>query len=357
MVRGVGFEPTQAYAIGSSARRTHITCDITPSNDRISQAISQGYSKSNTAYHDTERVTSNGQNPFQSIVRDLDYLIREYKEYVMKKYNPNTWKDYVRYIDEYVDFLINPARNVDLLLSLSPKHRNKVLCTLSIFSQFLDLKLGTETFHDYFKKLRRKLKIKWNEKQPADIFEKITSLDEALKAIEIAAEIYPEYAIYLATLLESGLRPIELLTVRKEAFRPQLRIIKVMIIRKTKRAFIGILGPKLTEILRDMISRRNWTRLFELNKDRVNKASKKIREEIPWFRPYHLRKLNASILLKKGVDSQIVDLLQGRAEATVLMQHYFKTTIEELVKIHNSAIKEIDDKIYSILRPRIPRSL
>ena len=175
------------------------------------------------------------------------------------------------------------------------------------------------------------------------------SLEEALEAIRVAWGVEPRYALYLALLLVTGLRPVELRSVKRSGQLLPL----VFAIEKpsstTKRHSYAFLTPTALE-LRDKLLGR-YEKLVFWRREVEHEALKAIRERLPGFKPYQLRALNAELLLRGGLPEAIIDYIQGRAPETVLRKHYLHkqmTRQEMLLDIlgqHNKALKDVDDWI------------
>ncbi|WP_180385538.1 integrase [Pyrodictium delaneyi] len=183
------------------------------------------------------------------------------------------------------------------------------------------------------------------------------SLEEALEAIRIAWGVDPRYALYLALLLITGLRPVELRSVKRSGQILPL----VFAIEKpsttTKRHSYAFLTPTALG-LRDKLLGR-YEKLVFWRREVEYEALKAIRERLPGFRPYALRALNAELLLRGGVPEAIIDYIQGRAPETVLRKHYLHkqmTRQEMLLDIlgqHNKALRDVDEWLRGEILSRV----
>ncbi len=179
------------------------------------------------------------------------------------------------------------------------------------------------------------------------------TLNEALAAIKIAAINSRRYALYLATLLVTGLRPHEVRALRWDnEVIPQ--VIKLEKKSRYKRAYYAFLTPKLYTLL---LQDSRDSRVVKWRRETEYRTLKLIKEEIPAFRPYELRALNTALLLKAGIPEPIIKFIHGWAPRSTMRRYYIdkqlstKEMLKDILKKHNKALEEIDSLLERILSP------
>ena len=246
----------------------------------------------------------------------------------------------------YIQYLDDPIEFAEIISEVSGNVRHKIFKTISNFCKYLDLRYGLET-HTYWLSLRKKLGFKWAGEYQKGVS---VSLEEAVKAIELAIEESKAVAIRIWFLAVSGSRPIYLKFMSWNNIANINNYYYVYIGREksTKRAYIAALTPNLYKVLMKFKERGKHTP-FGVSRDHEYKALKRIREVIPHFRYYALRHFNATYLLIKGLMKEEIDFLQGRAPISVLQRYYLhldeKQILQLLLDKHNKAFREFEERI------------
>jgi intergrase/recombinase len=97
-------------------------------------------------------------------------------------------------------------------------------------------------------------------------------------------------------------------------------------IRHTKNAFISVLTLQLLEIAKRCATDCSWSAIYHM----VN------RKEMDMQMKY-CRKMFATYVLSQGIDSEIVNLLQGRIGKDVFVRHYNRPDLDTMfAKVRNS---------------------
>ncbi len=181
--------------------------------------------------------------------------------------------------------------------------------------------------------------------------ESAVSLEDALSAIGMAADMSMDYALYLSVLLVSGLRPHEARLLRWGMLvEPQ--IFKIEKQSRLKRAYHAFITPRLYMLL---VKSRRGERVVHYRRETEYHVLKRIREELPHFRPYELRALNAALLVRAGIPESVVKYLHGWAPESVLRRFYLDkqmSLVEMLLDVlskHNEALEHVDSQLEAIL--------
>ena len=179
------------------------------------------------------------------------------------------------------------------------------------------------------------------------------SLAEALGAISLASYMDPVYAIYLCTLLVTGLRPCEVKSITWDnqlvALDPRIFKLEKME-RKTKRAYYAFTTPALLEALEKLKDRprRRTNKIVIYRREVEYEVLKKIKHVYQKFEPRLLRDVNSWILTKAGIQETIVKFIHGWTSKEVFYKHYLRPQMTreeallEILHMHNQALKEID---------------
>ena len=297
----------------------------------------------------TELVGRSIGNPFTTI--DIERELEEFKKWVSQDNKSKKTKDDIIRYSRYAVYLASPLALQRVFNELSEAKRHHVLKAMSIFCRYLDLKYGTSVFQSFFKNLRQKLGVKWTSGGKRTI---LINIEQALEAIAIASSIRKEYAAYLAALLVSGLRPIHL----RQATWDRVVLEGVVALHKTtqtKRAYYAFFTEGVWQVLKRL--RKPWqVKIVSYRREYEYKCLKAIREQIPWFEPYQLRHLHATILMLRHMPKDLINFVQGRAAEDVLMRYYahldLRMALKAIREQLNRMLEDIDQKIAEILLPK-----
>ena len=93
-----------------------------------------------------------------------------------------------------------------------------------------------------------------------------------------------------------------------------------LFLRRTKKAYITLISEHILEIAEKSHIRLPYTQLCKILKAMNTSVSM-----------YYCRKIFATYLRNKGIESEIVDLLQGRILKTIFLRHYYRPDINEII--------------------------
>ncbi len=234
-------------------------------------------------------------------------------------------EDYVRYMRQgYWRLLLGEKTHALIVLrGLSPAKRAKVLAALGWLAEYVGLPDEWEERRAW---LSRRLRQRGGRVSRGSEFEMLGDpgfLEEAVAAAR--SHPRPNYRLFMAFLLATGLRPGEAYTVWRHLPAPLIRHfgavpgLRLFQDRGTKRAVISLLPEQLYESLlaaaRLGVKPPSYARLRAYLRGRG-------------LQPYDFRRANATALALAGAPRWAVDMLQGRAPRSVFEEHYNMADLE-----------------------------
>jgi intergrase/recombinase len=93
-------------------------------------------------------------------------------------------------------------------------------------------------------------------------------------------------------------------------------------LRISKKAYVSIINKDILQIAREAISGFTYSSLRKRFQ----------RYDLP-MNMYYCRKVFATYLRNKGIEQEIVDLLQGRTPSSIFVTHYYRPDINEIITI------------------------
>ncbi len=284
------------------------------------------------------RLISNVDNTGNK--HELDEIFwNVYRAYLRRIGTNTTVNDRYNYSIKYCKYLFDESK-INELLTFSPNKRLHIMKALSSLSKFSGR-------HDLWKQIIKKYNLLWSTGDNSlSIFNKIvneTSYSDMLKWLKgVISEIpKPQGNLFIFNTL-TGLRPIEVSTSigivhgdlenywnREKGILEHYKFPNVFI-RRTKKVFISVVDKSLIELAKKCPVNVSYNAL----KLMVKRKGLDINM-------YYCRKVFATYLRNEGVESEIIDLLQGRISSSVFVRHYyrpdvskFKEVREKLAKLH-----------------------
>ncbi len=228
------------------------------------------------------------------------------------------------------------------LAKQQPEARYHFIKALRLYLQYINRK-----------DLLERINIKWRKYESSFLKEPEISLNDTLVAIRLASECSANYAIYLSTLLVTGLRPFQVRSLRWSNERlPQVFRLERKIGGELKKGYYAFVTPNLYLIL---LKNAVDDKVIKYSRKTEEKCLKKIKEEIPNFRPYELRSWNTVLLIKYGIQESVVKFIQGWAPESVMRRYYLDKhlgtdfMLKDILRKHNEALREVDEEIGKIL--------
>jgi hypothetical protein len=257
-------------------------------------------------------------------VSQIDWVA--YKQYLGKNFNNHTAKARFSYSTKYCQILLNEDASSLVVLSFDKRmHIMKALATLSKF-------LGC---YDQWKKIVGNYQLRWSDNgsggatsKGLEIFHNIygnSNYQEMIIQLKDACfKLGQKYSSVLLYCTLTGLRPAEacvsirLLKERKEDYLTKdLKVLEhfrfpEVFMRRTKNAYFSITFEKLLEII-------NHLEPISYNSLRLALRRQSIKLNISIC-----RKIFATFLRSEGIETEMVDLLQGRIAKSVFVRHYYR---------------------------------
>ena len=241
----------------------------------------------------------------------------------------------VGYAKRYCQIL--ETKDARILLNLthgSKVHTMKALASLSKF-------LGR---YDEWLDIVKKYQLKWSKPDKSvNVFKSIldsqsqgNDLESMIKWIKVVSDVLPqEYKNILVFNTLTGLRPDEaqkslwLIKTTKENdyIDNQRGLLKhycfpTIFLRQTKNAYVSIINEHILEIARNTPNKEIY----------YNSLRKRISIKNGFeMNMYYCRKVFATYLRNKGIEPEIIDLLQGRISSSVFVNHYYRPDINEII--------------------------
>lgn len=135
------------------------------------------------------------------------------------------------------------------------------------------------------------------------LFATLTGLrpEESLNAIGLIKNQYNEYVDYKRNLLLHYKYPN-------------------LFLRRTKNAYVSVIDQNILETAKDT------PKEFSYNVPRLALKKPGLNVNL-----YYCRKVFATYLRNKGIEPEIIDLLQGRISSSVFVNHYYRPDINEII--------------------------
>lgn len=291
---------------------------------------------------------------------DIDW--DDFRRYVESQHRPNTSLQIMRYSMKYHHLISTPEGPQRLmeLQQLSQGKRKEVMAALANLARYLGLYEG-------WIDLRKKHGLKWttfNPEAQAAVFKEmfynqdrgITSMLEWLK--QARKRLSVEYRAYVDFLVLTGLRPdegchsIEIMV--KEGYENYLNKDRMMLehfqfpaifIRRTKKAYVSVATDKLLETVETIRNGKiklpgnyydMWDRIDQNQKDNSPKLQ---RMNMPMN---NCRKIYGTWMRMNGIETEFINLLQGRLPMEVFAKHYFRPDFNEVC----GKVRKLTEQLY-----------
>ena len=259
-----------------------------------------------------------------------EILWKEYKGYLNLKVSKITASNLFRYAQKYCYILT--TNNASDLQLLTQEKRIHIMKALSSLSKFLGV-------HEKWKKLIENFDLKWTNNETANntffrIFDNNNNdINKMILWVKEAMNQLPKkYCNILLFAALTGLRPsecwysIRLIQNEKERYVNNERLIlshykyPEIFLRRTKKAYITLISEYILEIAENSDIRLPYAQLCKILK------SKNISMNM-----YYCRKIFATFLRNKGIEPEVIDLLQGRIPKSIFLRHYYRPDINEII--------------------------
>ncbi|MEM3884377.1 MAG: integrase [Nitrososphaerota archaeon] len=213
------------------------------------------------------------------------------------------------------------------LLALKPKDRADAMKALSLYAKITGR-------YGAWKAIREAYGLRWSleaEAVPSILsFKAYSSMLEVAKKIFSSLDMHRSIVEFIAL---SGLRvgeafsSIKLYCKEGEGYvNKELMVLEHyrypnIFLRRTKKAYITVLDDRMLETL-DSCRPISYSLIHKILKRRLNSGCR-----LDYF-----RKIWATYMRLKGIDPEVIDLLQGRTPKSIFLKHYYRPDIKPLIE-------------------------
>jgi hypothetical protein len=275
---------------------------------------------------------------------DNQHFWHSFRDYLLSQNNVTTANDRINYAKKYYYVLLRSDPSD--IISLSFNKRAHIMKALTALSKFTgDYHIWQDMISHY--------NLKWSSGDSLQLYQELvsekTSLSTMMSWVKDAISILPQryYNIIIFNTL-TGLRPSEAcmsiaLIQRRESFENYYNKERSMLehfrypelfIRRTKKAFVSIANDTVIEIAKKSYEKPCYNAL------KLVLRRRKIGTHL-----YYARKIFATYLRGKGVEQELIDILQGRSPRSIFARHYYKPDFRSQNKIRRSLTSLHDDLI------------
>jgi hypothetical protein len=210
-------------------------------------------------------------------------------------------------------------------------------------------------FYDEWREIIQRYQLKWSDSNKSlNVFKEIfqgdgkvyTHMADWLK--EARNKLPKEYGSLLLFNTLTGLRPEEaqkslylIKTKGSEYIDKDRGILKHyqfpdIFFRSTKKAYVSIVNDRILEIAEDTPCRERY----------YNGLRKRLAKQNLTMNMYYCRKVFATYLRNRGIEPEIIDLLQGRISSSVFVNHYYQPDMNGIITnkirpVLDSLLKEL----------------
>ena len=260
---------------------------------------------------------------------DDEFWIGYKRHLISLNQNPHTIRNLIQHAKRF-GYILN-SQDARELLSLSKETRSHAMKSLSALAKYHGI-------YDIWLELIKRFQLKREQRDGLDTFKRIFDNNEGTYTNMLTwfrgcvRRLPSEYGniILFATL--TGLRPdesIKALNLLKECSTEYLDYERMMLLhykfpdlflRVSKKAFISIVNKDILKI--------GYATPMNIKHSLVRKRLKGLNISMHL---YYCRKVFATYLRNKGIEPEIIDLLQGRISDSVFVNHYYRPDINEII--------------------------
>jgi hypothetical protein len=265
----------------------------------------------------------------------------KYREYLYANLQPNTARLALKYGKKY-SYVLERMDIKDLLV-LKPAKQRHIMKALANLAKYNGV-------YEQWNSLRRQHKLQWSSTNTLDVFERImnngTDYNKMLEYIKQILAVLPSShanVITFATL--TGLRPVEackgvqlIHTDLSNYLNSDLFILehfkwKDIFIRRTKKSFISVMTDRLLQIAKSA-DPQSYTSIYAY----LHKRG------LP-MRMNYSRKIFGTHLRYCGIESEMVNLLEGRISPDIFVRHYWSPNMKQDIERVRKAIDDLADQL------------
>jgi hypothetical protein len=229
------------------------------------------------------------------------------------------------------------------LLVLPPAKQRHIMKALANLAKYSGV-------YEQWNNLRRQHQLKWSSTNTLDVFERImnngTSYNKMLEYVKDILTVLPcshANVIIFATL--TGLRPIEacksvqlIHTDLSNYLNSDLFILehfkwKDIFVRTTKKSFISVMTDRLLQIAKTA-DPQSYTSIYAY----LHKRGLQMRMN-------YCRKIFGTHLRYCGIESEMVNLLEGRISPEIFVRHYWSPNMKQDIERVRKAIDNLAEQL------------
>jgi intergrase/recombinase len=246
-----------------------------------------------------------------------------------------------RYGSQY-NHVINTG-DASNLLTLSDSKRRHVMKGLTAYSKWIGK-------YDKWQKIKSKYQIKWSNGISNNLlFHNIIDNTDTDKMTEWVIQMindFPRFSNILRFNIMTGLRPQEaidsfniLLSHKRQEYlsddKKLLQHFKFpdLFLRRTKKAFISVVNDNILSLIN---GKELTYEMIRLNITRKTNTT---------FNMAYCRKIFATFLRNEGIESEIIDLLQGRIPNSIFVRHYYRPQLETVYNRVAGKLDKLNDLV------------
>jgi len=265
----------------------------------------------------------------------------KYKEYLYANQRPNTARLALKYGKKY-SYVLERMDIKDLLV-LPPAKQRHVMKALANLAKYNGV-------YEEWNKLRRQHQLKWSSTNTLDVFERImnnsTTYDKMLGYLKQILAVLPRShanVVIFGTL--TGLRPVEACKsvqlihgdlsnyLNYDLFILEHFKWKDIFIRSTKKAFISVMTDRVLQIAKSA-DPQSYTSIYAY----LHKRG------LPMKMNY-CRKIFGTHLRYCGIESEMVNLLEGRIAPVIFVRHYWSRNMKQDIERVRKAIESLMEQL------------
>jgi intergrase/recombinase len=248
-----------------------------------------------------------------------------FKKYLLTIQSDKVAYDTLRYAQRY--YLVLAGEGIQEILQQSPDVRKHVMKSMAALSKYMGC-------YDQWKLIKERYQLKWSQKDGLEAFQAIIDGEHNFTAMcdwlkEARTKLPPAYGDILPYTTLTGLRAQEAIhsihlvktdldKYRKKDILEHYRY-PDLFIRRTKKAYVSVVDRDILE-LASRCGNYSYTAIRMALDERGMTTQMK-----------YCRAIFSTYLRMNRIESELIDLLQGRIPQSVFARHYFRPDFEKSV--------------------------
>jgi len=275
----------------------------------------------------------------------------EFHTWLAAQYSSKHTYAVMSYAQKYHEAIWQPAKAA-ALLAMTPDTRRYVMESLAALSKFT----GT---YEQWQAIKKQTGLKWQSSNKSVNLVKALLNDEIADIIpwlkDVTTKVSRKFSAVLIFAALTGLRPSEacnavnLITELhqkgqlSEYYDEELNLLlhfkyPAIFLRRCKNAYISFASPSLIQAVIGGEPVHYYGMYTMLNKQHL------------FVRANQLRK-NYATMMRKSLEREMIDLVQGRVDGSVFVRHYYRPLIKELRDRVLAGTAELEKELLPLLEP------